>query len=100
MSISEKEAPARSRLYFANSRGALCPQIPVGAQPFAPRLLGHIGTDSGDYFTQVPLSVGPGSFFRQMLRSSGRLGQTGKIEPVEAFHKEIPQAGAPDVDET
>jgi hypothetical protein len=34
MSISEADAPARSRLYFANPAGALCLQIPGGAVAF------------------------------------------------------------------
>jgi hypothetical protein len=45
---SEEDAPSRSRLYFANSAGALRPRIPSGAVVFATRLLCHIRASGGD----------------------------------------------------
>lgn len=58
MSLS-KEAPARSRLYFAIPKVALCPQIPGGAAAFfATRLLGRIRAGCGNSVAQVALGVG------------------------------------------
>lgn len=68
MSISEEGAPARSRLYFANLVGALCPPIPGGAVAVRDGPSWHTRADKGDEFAQVPLGVGLGSV-------SGRLGQ-------------------------